>query len=228
MKADDTSPPKPTKNEPDGFRFHNYEDRRVLSFLGLRIPYPRSFVEVLALALLFGLVGLVLYRVTDKDFFTAAKGKLFQFFEVSPDGKVKELPGYIRYGFWTPGPNTEKGPEAPPTEAPPRPPGEFPQAQASPETGTPQLVQADPLEAWEKEVTEKKLAEFGARLTTELHAQGYRRTEVVGYGRTKLKRGWWWIVTLPASVSPEELGAFYRYNFGTKKVIYLETLGESS
>jgi len=225
--------------DPSRYRFHNYENRKVINLPGVRLPYPKSWVELCALGLVLALIALLLVRVTDKDFLASASGRVFSIFEIAPDGSVQNIPGRTRYGFWTPGENTVKKSVIPPPQVPTANAtvsGNEPQA-ATKEPGvsaaqpspiaTSSPGSEPPLEDWEANVTDEQLVEFGKKLKTVLGATGYRRHEVVGQGRVKFKRGWWWVVTVPSSVKPGQVGALYRDFFKPKKEIYLESMGEA-
>ena len=196
------------------FRFHDYENRKVISLLGIKIPYPVRFIELLGLVCVLALVGFFFLRVTDRAFLESASKRVFEMLEVAPDGSVQKVSGYVRYGFWTPGANTSQQGEVSGTNV-----------------ATVQGVDAEKsgvkLEDWESGVTEDRLNQFGEELREKLGANGYRRYEVTGYGRTKQKKGYWWIVTLPESVKPDQLGRLYQDFFHTGKPVYFETMGST-
>ena len=76
---------------------------------------------------------------------------------------------------------------------------------------------------WETITSDEPVTQFGMLLRTNANVLGYRRAEVWGHGRTTLKPGWWWTMTVTPNYSVQTLTQTYREFWKSTNTIFLET-----
>jgi hypothetical protein len=78
--------------------------------------------------------------------------------------------------------------------------------------------------SWEAISSEERVMEFGKILRTDPDIVGYRRTEVWGHGRTSLKPGWWWSITVKTNYPTTRLARTYREFWKTSSSVFIEVI----
>ena len=61
-------------------------------------------------------------------------------------------------------------------------------------------------------------------LRTNSNVLGYRRTEVWGHGRTTLKPGWWWTMTVVTNYTVQDFIGAYRGFWKSSNAIFVEVI----
>lgn len=163
--------------------------------------FQKSWAAAVALMALCALVpalttGCAHYGLKDTPRMTS--------FRVDPDGNVVGKAGIRQVGFWTPSADTENSLS------------DFYGGQAN--------IPED--DRWEVIDSEDPVAEFGEYLVKELgdDLAGYRRHKVVGRGRTLVKSGWWWIVSVKEGAGAEKINRIYRTFWKNSGSIYFESV----
>jgi hypothetical protein len=77
---------------------------------------------------------------------------------------------------------------------------------------------------WEAIENEEPVLAFGRLLRSDSDVSGYRRAEVWGHGRTVLKPGWWWTMTVTTNYSVEKLVRAYRQFWKTPNTVFVEVI----
>ena len=77
---------------------------------------------------------------------------------------------------------------------------------------------------WEAIASEEPVQQFGALLRTNSNVLGYRRAEVWGHGRTVLKPGWWWTMTVTTNYSVQTLLQSYRGFWKSTNAVFVEQI----
>jgi hypothetical protein len=75
---------------------------------------------------------------------------------------------------------------------------------------------------WEIIPNEERVIEFGKLLRSDWAVLGYRRTEVWGHGRTVLKPGWWWTMTVSTNYPLEKFVLTYRNFWQSSNAVFVE------
>jgi hypothetical protein len=77
---------------------------------------------------------------------------------------------------------------------------------------------------WEIIDSEDRVTQFGQYLRKDTDVVGYRRTEVWGHGRTALKPGWWWSITVRTNYPTAKLAKSYREFWNTSSSVFVEVI----
>ncbi len=77
---------------------------------------------------------------------------------------------------------------------------------------------------WEIIESEELVTQFGQALRKDADLVGYRRTEVWGHGRTALKPGWWWSITVRTNYPVAKLAKTYRDFWKTPSSVFVEVI----
>lgn len=77
---------------------------------------------------------------------------------------------------------------------------------------------------WEIIESEEMVTQFGQALRKDADLVGYRRTEVWGHGRTALKPGWWWSITVRTNYPVAKLAKTYREFWKTPSSVFVEVI----
>jgi hypothetical protein len=77
---------------------------------------------------------------------------------------------------------------------------------------------------WEIIESEELVTQFGQALRKDADLVGYRRTEVWGHGRTALKPGWWWSITVRTNYPVAKLAKTYREFWKTPSSVFVEVI----
>jgi hypothetical protein len=77
---------------------------------------------------------------------------------------------------------------------------------------------------WEVIASEDMVMQFGKTLRSDPDVVGYRRTEVWGHGRTALKPGWWWSITVRTNYPVPKLARTYRDFWKTSSSVFIEVI----
>jgi len=77
---------------------------------------------------------------------------------------------------------------------------------------------------WEVIESEELVTQFGQALRKDADLVGYRRTEVWGHGRTALKPGWWWSITVRTNYPVAKLAKTYRDFWKTPSSVFVEVI----
>jgi hypothetical protein len=77
---------------------------------------------------------------------------------------------------------------------------------------------------WEIIESEEMVAQFGQHLRKDQDVVGYRRMEVWGHGRTGLKPGWWWSITVRTNYPVAKLAKSYREFWKTPSSVFVEVI----
>lgn len=77
---------------------------------------------------------------------------------------------------------------------------------------------------WEAIESEQLVTDFGKHLRKDPDVVGYRRTEVWGHGRTALKPGWWWSITVRTNYPVSKLAKSYREFWKTPSSVFVEVI----
>ena len=78
--------------------------------------------------------------------------------------------------------------------------------------------------SWEILENEEPVMQFGQLLHSDADVTGYRRAEVWGHGRTSLKPGWWWSVTVRTNYTVGKLSRAYRGFWKVPSSIFVEVI----
>jgi hypothetical protein len=77
---------------------------------------------------------------------------------------------------------------------------------------------------WEVIESEEPVTQFGQALRKDADVVGYRRSEVWGHGRTALKPGWWWSITVRTNYPVAKLAKTYREFWKTPSSVFVEVI----
>ncbi|HTD68246.1 MAG TPA: hypothetical protein VK846_17110 [Candidatus Limnocylindria bacterium] len=77
---------------------------------------------------------------------------------------------------------------------------------------------------WEAIESDDVVLQFGKYLRTDPDVVGYRRSEVWGHGRTALKPGWWWSITVRTNYPVSKLAKSYREFWKTQSSLFVEVI----
>ena len=77
---------------------------------------------------------------------------------------------------------------------------------------------------WEAIESEEMVTQFGQHLRKDVDVVGYRRGEVWGHGRTGLKPGWWWSITVRTNYPVAKLAKSYREFWKTPSSVFVEVI----
>ena len=100
----------------------------------------------------------------------------------------------------------------------------------TPSAKTKDFVSKEPKDAgdtnrnWEAIESEEMVAQFGQHLRKDTDVVGYRRSEVWGHGRTGLKPGWWWSITVRTNYPVAKLAKSYREFWKTPSSVFVEVI----
>lgn len=114
---------------------------------------------------------------------------------VNTDGKEMITPDTLRMEFWTPSSKTKD-----------------------------YLGKDGTNRTWEFLESEEAVMQFGKVLRTNSEIVGYRRMEVWGHGRTSLKPGWWWSVTVRTNYPVSKLARTYREYWKMPSSLFVEVI----
>ena len=167
--------------------------------LGQEIPYPAKWTEVAGLGVLALAIVLIsyIYFVEAKPHNLGAFTELTQRF-FSPSGVLEETNYFRMIQFWTPSEKTQ--------------------------LAIPKNSITD--RKWEI-VDESKVREFDQmlyKLKVEGTIIGFRRYESYGAGRSGLKYGWWWIVTINKELKLEDFAKKYSDFWKNPESVYFEEI----
>ncbi|HEY2951090.1 MAG TPA: hypothetical protein VGK40_00830, partial [Verrucomicrobiae bacterium] len=152
-----------------------------VTLFGQTFAYPRTFWSVLPVAFVCATIAFALYLIvpsTTKE--TPPSRRLWTPLVVTPEGNPMVVPDSLRLEFWTPSSKTR--------------------VFLAKEGGT-----ARDAGTWEAIESEEPVMQFGRLLHSDSDVLGYRRAEVWGHGRTTLKPGWWWSMTVKTNYSVGKL-----------------------
>ena len=100
----------------------------------------------------------------------------------------------------------------------------------TPSAKTKDFVSKEPKDAgdtnrhWEVIESEEMVVQFGQHLRKDTDVVGYRRMEVWGHGRTGLKPGWWWSITVRTNYPVAKLAKSYREFWKTPSSVFVEVI----
>jgi len=77
---------------------------------------------------------------------------------------------------------------------------------------------------WEILTSDEAVQQFGTLLRTNSNVLGYRRAEVWGHGRTSLKPGWWWNMTVTTNYTVQNLMQAYRGFWKSSNAVFVEVV----
>ena len=77
---------------------------------------------------------------------------------------------------------------------------------------------------WEILSSDEPVIEFGKLLRSDSSVAGYRRAEVWGHGRTILKPGWWWTMTVTTNYPVDKLMRTYRDFWKSPNSVFVEVI----
>jgi len=81
-----------------------------------------------------------------------------------------------------------------------------------------------PQDKWEILSTDETVNRFGFTLRSNANVLGYRRAEVWGHGKTQLKPGWWWTMTVTTNYSVQNLMHAYRDFWKSSNAVFVEVI----
>jgi hypothetical protein len=155
-----------------------------------------SFWGFLAVAAVCATVAVVVYRVVPAKKSTPPP-RLWTPLVINNLNTEMVVPDTLRLEFWTPSVKTK----------------DF----LSKEAG-------DTNRNWEAVESEQVVTDFGKHLRKDSDVVGYRRTEVWGHGRTALKPGWWWSITVRTNYPVSKLAKSYREFWKTPSSVFVEVI----
>lgn len=84
--------------------------------------------------------------------------------------------------------------------------------------------QPRPQDRWEIMASDDPVHQFGSVLRSNVNVLGYRRAEVWGHGRTQLKPGWWWTMTVTTNYTVQHLLTAYRDFWRSSNALFVEVI----
>jgi hypothetical protein len=171
-----------------------------VTLFGQTFAYPRTFWGVLPFALVCATIAFALYLIVpsaSKE--TPSSRRLWTPLVVTPEGNPMVVPDSLRLEFWTPSSKTRD--------------------YLAKEGGT-----ARDAGTWEAIENEEPVMQFGRLLRSDSDVLGYRRAEVWGHGRTTLKPGWWWSMTVKTNYSVGKLVRTYRDFWKSPSGVFVEVI----
>jgi hypothetical protein len=163
-----------------------------------RSAYPRTIWGFLSVALICATITFAIYSLKPARNAQPLR-RLWTPLVVNTDGKEMIVPDSLRLEFWTPSSKTKD-----------------------------YLAKAggtnDGKSNWEIIDTEEPVMQFGRLLRSDPEVVAYRRAEVWGHGRTSLKPGWWWSVTVRTNYSVAKLARTYRGYWKLPGSVFVEVI----
>ena len=141
---------------------------------------PKSFWGFLSVILICATAVFIAYQVVPSKKPQPIR-RLWTPLVVNTDGKEMITPDTLRMEFWTPSSRTKD-----------------------------YLAKDGTNRTWEFLESEEAVMEFGKVLRTNSEIVAYRRMEVWGHGRSSLKPGWWWSITVRTNYQVSSLSRLYR------------------
>src|ERR1051326_3431167 len=171
-----------------------------VTIFGQTFAYPRTFWGVLPFALVCATIAFALYLIVPAaPMETPSARRLWTPLVVTPEGNPMVVPDSLRLEFWRPSSKTKD--------------------YLAKDGGT-----ACEAGTWEAIENEEPVMQFGRLLRTDSDVLGYRRAEVWGHGRTTLKPGWWWSMTVKTNYSVAKLVRTYRDFWKSPSGIFVEVI----
>jgi hypothetical protein len=163
--------------------------------LGQVINYPKSICATIAVIFVSAAIVLTVYLVLHAEpGHVRAVRALWSSIEVAPDGSQTIQHDTMRMEFWTPSSKTKFH------------------------------LRDDDEKQWEGITNEVPVEEFGRILRMDPNVTGYRRSEVWGRGRTNLKPGWWWTMTVRTNYSVTKLVSAYTNFWKSQGPVFVEVI----
>ena len=171
-----------------------------ITFLGVTCAYPKTFWATLPFALVCATVAFIAYLVWN----VAAKPseaprRLWTPIVVLTNGIQTIQLDTRRMEFWTPSAKTKD--------------------YLAKEGGA--IRERD---RWEVIPSDDAVVQFGMLLHSDPNVSGYRRTEVWGHGRTIMKPGWWWTMTVATNYTVDKLVGAYRGFWKSPNTVFVEVI----
>lgn len=167
-----------------------------VTILGQVFPYPSSIFGTLAVLFVCATIATaVCVLLTAKPEQIRAVRSLWSTVQVEPDGTQIIQHDTMRVEFWTPSSKTKD------------------------------YLRDNDAKQWQATATEDQVTQFGNLLRKDPNIAGYRRTEVWGQGRTELKPGWWWTMTVHTNYSIGKFVSQYTAFWKSQDLIYIEITG---
>ncbi len=155
---------------------------------------PRSFWGFLSVTLVCATAVFIVSQLTSAKKSQPLR-RLWTPLVVNTDGKEMITPDTLRMEFWTPSSKTKD-----------------------------YLAKESTNRTWEFLESEEAVMQFGKVLRTNSEIVGYRRMEVWGHGRTSLKPGWWWSVTVRTNYPVSKLARTYREYWKMPSSLFVEVI----
>jgi hypothetical protein len=158
-----------------------------------------NFWSALSLAIICGALAFIALQVTRPQPSHSTR-RLWTPIVVTPDGTETVIQGGTRrLEFWTPSARTKD---------------HLPRDGGA-------LRDRD---QWEAIASDVPVTQFGMLLRTNSNVLGYRRTEVWGHGRTTLKPGWWWTMTVVTNYTVQNFIHAYRGFWKSSNAVFVEVI----
>lgn len=163
-----------------------------------RPPRRINFWATVCVALVCATIAYLVPQFLQREAAPIARPRLWHPVVVTPDGRDTILSASTRrLEFWTPSVRTK----------------DF----VAQENGT-----VRDRDKWEIIPSDAPVQQFGVLLRTNANVLGYRRAEVWGHGRTSLKPGWWWTLTVTPAYNVQSLHHAYRGFWKSTNAVYVE------
>ena len=163
------------------------------------VAAPRTVWSFLSILVVCALLAFAIYKLAPAKT-PAPPHRLWTPLVVNNLGGEMNVPDQLRLEFWTPSSKTKD------------------YVTKNSRDG------ADTNRHWEILESEEPVVQFGQRLRKDDEVLGFRRTEVWGHGRTGLKPGWWWSITVRTNYPPTKLAKTYREFWKTSNSVFVEVI----
>ena len=172
---------------------------RLHSAAARRAAAAKTFLGFLSIVVICATVGFAIYKFAPAKI-TAPPRRLWTPLVINNLNVEMVVPDTLRLDFWTPSSKTKDYLTKDPKD-----------------TG-------DTNRNWEVIESEERVIQFGQYLRKDVEVIGYRRTEVWGHGRTGLKPGWWWSITVRTNYPAAKLAKSYREFWKTSSSVFVEVI----
>lgn len=160
---------------------------------------PKTLWGFLSIVVICATLGFGIYRLAPGKK-SAPPRRLWTPLIVNNLDNAMVVPDTLRIEFWTPSSKTKDFLAREPKDA------------------------ANTNRNWEIIESEEPISRFGEALRKDTDVVGYRRTEVWGHGRTALKPGWWWSITVRTNYPVAKLAKTYRDFWQTSSSVFVEVI----
>ncbi len=160
----------------------------------------KSFWSFLSILSICALLAFAIYTFAPEKKSVAPARRLWTPLVVNNLNTEMIVPDTLRLEFWTPSAKTKDFVSKEPKDA------------------------GDTNRNWEVIESEEMVAQFGQALRKDTDVVGYRRSEVWGHGRTGLKPGWWWSITVRTNYPVAKLAKSYREFWKTPSSVFVEVI----